>query len=269
MNVAGRPLALVTGASSGIGREFAALAARDGYDLLVVARRGERLAALAAQLAGTTSVTPLVADLATPDGAQRVLSFLEGRAVQVLVNNAGVDGRGRFTVERDLQADLAMLALDVTAVVQLTGAILPGMLSRGCGRILLVGSIAGYLPGPGQAVYHASKAFVRSFGLALAEETRATGVTVTTLSPGPVRTEFAATAGYSQDQVHGTSLMPVLSARDVATAGWAGLLAGHPEVVPDLGTRIGLQALRFLPWRLVARTTAPAPVRPQPHSDLA
>ncbi len=267
MNRPARPLAVVTGASSGIGRELAALAAREGYDLVVVARREGRLATLADQLAGPASVTPLVADLASPDGVQRLLSHLDGQPVEVLVNNAGVGGRGRFSVERDLQADLAMLALDVTAVVALTGAILPGMLDRGSGRILNVASIAGYLPGPGQAVYHASKAFVRSFGLALAEETRGTGVSVTTLSPGPVRTEFAAAAGYAEGEVRGRPLMPVLSAGDVAAAGWAGLLAGHPEVVPDLGTRIGLQTLRFLPWRLVARSTARASARPQPDPD--
>lgn len=266
MNGPGRPLAVVTGASSGIGWELAALAARDGYDLLVVARREDRLVELADQLAGTASVTPAPADLATPHGVQRVLSCLDGRPVEVLVHSAGVGGRGRFTVDRGLQADLAMLALDVTAVVALTGALLPGMLDRGHGRVLTVASIAGYLPGPGQAVYHASKAFVRSFGLALAEETRGTGVTVTTLSPGPVRTEFAATAGH-EEEVRGSLLMPVLTARQVAEAGWAGLLAGRPEVVPDLGTRIGLQSLRFLPWRLVARTTAPASRRPDADSS--
>jgi deazaflavin-dependent oxidoreductase (nitroreductase family) len=258
MSEGSRPLAVVTGASSGIGRELARRAAHDGYDLVVVARRGDRLVELATELSATASVTPVVADLATTEGVDALLTVLGDRQVEILVDNAGVGGRGRFAVERDLQADLDMVALDVTAVVRLTGALLPGMLDRGHGRILIVGSIAGYLPGPGQAVYHASKAFVRAFGLALAEETRETGVHVTVLSPGPVATEFAAAAGYPEGEVHASPLMPMVPATDVARVGWEALMAGRPEVIPDLSTRIGLQALRFLPWRLVARSAGPS-----------
>ena len=251
-----RSLALVTGASSGIGRELARVAARDGHDLLIVARRAERLSELAAELAPTgIQVDPVVADLADPAGVPEVMAALAERPVDVLVNDAGVGGRGRFAVERDLQTDLAMIRLNVGALVQLTGLLLPGMIDRHYGRILNVASIAGYLPGPGQAVYNASKAFVRSFSLALAEETRGTGVSVTALCPGPVRTEFARTAGY-REEVKGNPLMRIVPAAEVAEAGWAGLMAGRAEVVPDVGTRIGLQALRFLPWRLVARTAA-------------
>jgi short-subunit dehydrogenase len=121
--------------------------------------------------------------------------------------------------------------------------------------ILNVASIAGYLPGPGQAVYSATKAFVRSFSQALTEETRGTGVRVTMLCPGPVETDFAAAAGYPE-QPKGNPLMRVLTASQVAAAGWAGLRAGQAAVVPDLATRIGLQTLRFLPWRVVARSAS-------------
>ena len=249
-----RPRALITGASSGIGREFARVAAGDGYELVIVARRAERLQALAAELGATgVEVTPVVADLAGPAGVPAVVSAVGGRPVDVLVNDAGVGGRGRFAVERDLEADLAMIRLNIGALVQLTGLLLPGMVERQRGRILNVASIAGYLPGPGQAVYHASKAFVRSFSQALSEETRGTGVSVTVLCPGPVRTEFARTAGYAEE-VRGNPLMRIRPAADVAATGWAGLMAGRAEVVPDVGTRIGLQLLRFVPWRLVART---------------
>lgn len=252
-----RGIAVVTGASSGIGRELARLAAAE-YDVVVVARREERLKVLAAELSheGVTAQS-LVADLAEAAGVERVVAALAGAPVEVLVNNAGVGGRGAFAVERDLATDLAMIRLDVVALVELTGRLLPGMLERGHGKVLNVASIAGYLPGPGQAVYHASKAFVRSFSQALTEETRGSGVQVTALCPGPVRTEFAQTAGYSEGEVRSNPLMPTRSAAEVAAAGWEGLMAGRAVVVPDLPTRVGLQALRFLPWRLVMRTTAP------------
>jgi uncharacterized protein len=186
-----RPLAVVAGASSGIGRELARVAARDGYDLVVVARRGDRLAALASELTAFGATTePVAVDLAESSGAQAVEEAIAGRPVEVLVNDAGVGGRGRFAIERQLAADLAMIQLNVTTLVELTGLLLPGMLQRHQGGILNVSSIASYLPGPGQAVYNASKAFVKSFSQALSEETRNTGVRVTALCPGPVATEI-------------------------------------------------------------------------------
>jgi short-subunit dehydrogenase len=126
-----RPLALVTGASSGIGRELARLAARDGYDLIVVARRADRLSALATELSefGATAES-VVVDLAQPTGTRTVVEAVADRPVEVLVNDAGVGGRGRFATERRLAADLAMIQLNVTTLVELTGLLLPGMLER-------------------------------------------------------------------------------------------------------------------------------------------
>ena len=165
--------AVVTGASSGIGRELARLAARDGYDVVLVARRAERLESLAEECRELgVSATAIPADLATSAGVAAVRQALDDLTVDVLVNDAGVGGRGRFAVDRPTTADLAMVRLNVESVVELTGAVLPGMVQRRHGAILNVASIAGYLPGPGQAVYHASKAFVRAFSLALAEENR-------------------------------------------------------------------------------------------------
>jgi short-subunit dehydrogenase len=250
-----RPLAVITGASSGIGREMARLAARDGYDLIVAARREDRLAALAAELA-TLGVTtkPVVVDLSQPASAHEVHAVIAERSVDVLVNDAGVGGRGRFATERQLATDLAMIQLNVSTLVELTGLLLPGMLERRRGGILNVASIAGYLPGPGQAVYNASKAFVKSFSQALSEETRNTGVRVTALCPGPVDTEFAAVGGYPKP-TSGNPLMKVAAAAEVAAAGWGGLAAGKAVVVPDLMTRIGLQSLRILPWQVIARAS--------------
>jgi uncharacterized protein len=234
-----RPLALVTGASSGIGRELARLAARDGYDLIVVARRADRLSALATELSefGATAES-VVVDLAQPTGTRIVVEAVADRPVEVLV----------------MAADLAMIQLNVTTLVELTGLLLPGMLERHRGGILNVGSIAGYLPGPGQAVYNATKAFVKSFSQALSEETRNTGVRVSALCPGPVATEFEKVAGYPQ-RTSRNPLMRVSSAAAVAAAGWQGLAAGKPVVVPDLLTRIGLQSLRVLPWQTIARAS--------------
>ena len=252
-----RPLALVTGASSGIGRELARVAAHDGYDLMVVARRGDRLTALASELTSFGATTEsVVLDLAQPTGARAVEEAVAGRPVEVLVNDAGIGGHGRFATERQLATDLAMIQLNVTTLVELTGLLLPGMLERQRGGILNVASIAGYLPGPGQAVYNASKAFVKSFSQALSEETRNTGVRVTTLCPGPVATAFATVAGYPRPTSR-NPLMRVASASAVAAAGWQGLAAGKPVVVPDLLTRIGLQSLRVLPWQVIARRSQP------------
>jgi short-subunit dehydrogenase len=250
-----RPLALVTGASSGIGRELACLAAQDGYDLIVVARRADRLAALASELNSLGAITETaVVDLAQPSGAQEVAEVVGARPVDVLVNDAGVGGHGRFAIERRLATDLALIRLNVITLVELTGLLLPGMVERHGGGILNVASIAAYLPGPEQAAYNASKAFVKSFSQALSEETRNTGVRVTALCPGPVSTEFAAVAGVSEP-TSGNPLMRVQSAATVAAAGWRGLAAGKPVVVPDLLTRIGLQTVRVLPWQVIARAS--------------
>lgn len=250
-----RPLAVVTGASSGIGRELARVAARNGYDLIVVARRADRLAALASELAAFGGTTEqVVVDLAQSGGAQAVVEAVADRPVEVLVNDAGVGGRGLFATERQLATDLAMIQLNVTTLVELTGLLLSGMLERRRGGILNVASIAGYLPGPHQAVYNASKAFVKSFSQALSEETRNAGVRVTALCPGPVATEFETVAGYIPTTSRNPT-MRVASASAVAAAGWQGLAAGKPVVVPDLLTRIGLQTLRVLPWQVIARTS--------------
>ncbi len=249
-----RPVALITGASGGIGLELAKLAAADGHDLVLVARSGAKLAGVAEELTAGhgVEVVPVVADLAKPGGVATVLERLGDRRVDVLVNNAGVGGQGRFAVERDLADDLAMVQLNVASLVELTGSLLPGMVERGSGGVLNLASTAGFLPGPLQAVYYASKAFVRSFSEALSEECRGTGVRVTALCPGPVDTGFAAAAG-----LEGTVLMrrspAKVPAEDVAAAGWAGLQKGRAVVVPGLLVRAAMQGLRVTPRRVAAR----------------
>ena len=189
------PWALVTGASAGLGEHFARQLAKDGYDLLLTARRADRLDALAREL-GTIRVETVALDLAEPDAPARLMEQANTRGVTVdlLVNNAGYGVRGDFAGS-DAAAQAGMIDLNCRSLVALAHAVLPGMLERRDGGILNVASTAAFQPGPWMAVYYASKAFVLSFSEALHEEVRARGVRVAALCPGPTRTEFADRAG--------------------------------------------------------------------------
>lgn len=191
MTTATRPLALVTGASSGIGRELAVeLAARD-YDL-VLAAEDEDLSTVAegASRSGVSVVT-VTADLATDAGVEKLVGEVEGlgRPVDVLCLNAGVGNAGPF-IETSLEDDLRLIALNVDHVVHTAKRLLPGMVQRGQGRVLITSSIAALMPGPWYATYAASKAFLQSFAEAIRYELKDTGVTVTALLPGPTDTDF-------------------------------------------------------------------------------
>jgi short-subunit dehydrogenase len=190
--------ALVTGASSGLGVEFARLFAADGVDLVLVARRRERLEALATELraARKASVQVIAADLAVPGEVERVIAEVQNQALEIefLVNNAGLGNVGAFAGSA-LATQLVMVDVNVRALVRLTHAFLPAMLARRRGRVLNIGSTAGLQPGPYGAVYYASKAFVNSFTEALAHELKGTGVTATVSLPGATATEFASVAG--------------------------------------------------------------------------
>lgn len=188
-----KPFALITGASSGIGRELARVLARQGYDLVIVARRRERLEALADDLRqkhGTRTVV-MVADLLEKTTSQDIMRKLEeqGIVLDILVNDAGY---GRYDQFVDMSMDdiVGQVKVNVLALMSLTRLVLPGMIARRKGRILNIASLAGNLPGPGMAVYYATKAFVLSLSEALWAETRGTGVTVTAVSPGLTHTEF-------------------------------------------------------------------------------
>lgn len=240
--------ALITGASSGIGLEFAKLFAADGVDLVLLARREDRLRRLADELraAHGVDVRVLVADLADPQAPQAVFDELQaaGGRVDVLVNNAGIGVWGSFA-ERDLGRQLEMVQVNVAALTALTRLFVPGMVERRRGAILNVGSAAGFLPGPRMAVYFATKAYVLSFTEALAVELRGTGVTVTLFAPGATATEFPERAG-----------MPgfKLGASDAATmarAGYHGMRAGRVVVVPAPKSRLIALAVRILPRAVI------------------
>lgn len=248
--------ALVTGASAGLGRDYARLFAADGHDVVLVARRRERLEELARDIARASSVqTHVVAlDLAERDAARRLVDELRtrGLAIDFLVNNAGLGTNGPFA-DADVAQQLAMVQVNVTTVVELTRLLLPDMLARKQGRILNVGSTAGFQAGPFMAVYYASKAFVNSFTEALAHELAGSGVTATVSCPGATETEFAAHAG------NANSLLFKLGAADsmsVAREGYAAMMAGKPMVVHGLTNKIGVQALRVSPRSVVVGIAA-------------
>ena len=226
----GMPTAVVTGASSGIGADFARELARDGYDVVLAARRVEPMQRLASELRTKTIV--ICCDLSKPGSATDLARELErlGIEVDVLINNAGLGGTGRFD-QMDATRISEMLQVNMVALTELTRLLLPPMIARRRGRVLLVGSVAGYVPGPGMAVYYATKAYVLSFGEALAYELRGTGVTVTTLCPGATATNFAETAGNANTAIFQNPLMKPMSSAEVARLGYEGMKAGRRVVV--------------------------------------
>ncbi len=252
-----RPRALVTGASAGIGLAFAERLARDGYDLVLVARRRERLDALAKRLGEShgTLVEVLVADL-TDDGDLFTVeqSVTTEPGLDLLVNNAGFGTVGAFhTLDPD--AEQREIQLNVLALVRLTRAALPQMVERGSGGVINVSSMAGFQPAPYNATYGGTKAFVNSFTESLAEELRGTGVVVQALCPGFTRTEFQEVADVDTSAIPDFAWM---EAETVVDASLAALEAGDVVCVPGLGNRMLSLASRSLPRSLVARLTGRA-----------
>lgn len=242
--------ALVTGASAGIGAAFARLLAARGYRVVVTARRGDRLRALAAELQATCGVRALAlpADLAAPDAASRLLASVaaDGLAVDVLVNNAGYGVPGAY-VRSPWSAHAAFLQVMVGAVCELTHGVLPGMQARGWGRIVNVASFAALVPGvAGHTLYAASKAFLVRFSESLALEMAPYGVHVTASCPGFTRTEFHDVTG-TRAQVERLPRWLWLDADRVARESWAAVEAGRAVVVPSRRYRALAALVRLLP----------------------
>ncbi|MEL6689606.1 MAG: SDR family oxidoreductase [Pseudomonadota bacterium] len=225
--------ALITGASAGIGTEFARYHAEKGGDLIIAARRKETLEALKAEIEAEHEVTVhvLAADLGSQEGAAKLIKDVDalGVDVDILINNAGFGGHGTI-IERDADQDRAMIELNVQTLVALTHHFGGKMAERGHGKILQVGSTAGFMPGPKQATYFATKAFVNSFSQAVDEELRSKGVTCTVLAPGYVETEFADAA-----DLHGTDLVARKGAtpRSVAKIGYDAMRRGQLVVINE------------------------------------
>src|SRR5882762_8154815 len=243
--------ALITGASFGIGYELAGVFAREGYNLVLVARSADKLRQLAAELEKKDGARSLIlaSDLSAP-GSAAYLHDQTTRAeitVDVLVNNAGFGQFGLFA-ENDLDECLQQIQLNITTLTHLTRLYLPEMLSRKSGRILNVASTAAFQPGPLMAVYYATKAYVLHFSEAIANELQDTGVTVTCLCPGPTITEFHKRANMLSSRMLQFGSM---DARTVAEDGYRALMAGKPMVISGFKNWLLAQSVRISPRRMV------------------
>ena len=245
-----RPLTLITGASGGIGADLARVFARHGHDLALVARDGARLEGMADEIAGTGRPRPLVMalDLTAPGAAAQLAAALARKNAQVacLVNNAGFGLLGDFA-GAELAGQLGMVDLNIRALVELTSLFLPPIRAAK-GRILNVASIAAFLPGPGFAVYYATKAFVVSFSAALRQELKGEGVTVSALCPGPTASGFQARAGFSASLP--LAKIAMMDTMSVAEAGYAGLMRGKRLIVPGLSNKITVAVSALTPHSL-------------------
>jgi short-subunit dehydrogenase len=246
-----KPAIVVTGAASGIGRELARIAAREGSVMILVDQSQQLLEGLAVEFASSgIPAHAICVDLACRDAGQRVENRLSELGVycDVLVNSAGIALLGTAA---QLDREEQLLDINARALTDLTVRVLPGMVARRHGGILNVGSICGYAPGPNMAAYSASKAYVRSFTAAIAAEVAGTGVTVTCLSPGIVRTDLFKRGNVGQTRI--LKLMPRASAPATANAGWRAFRAGKTLVVPGLTNRMILALRFFLPEALTLR----------------
>lgn len=248
-----RHTALITGASGGLGEEFARLAAKDNMDLVLVARSADRLKALKKELEKKhrINVTIFALDLSLEKSAKTILSGLMKKkiAIDILINNAGFGEFGTF-VKMDAARVQSMIDLNIRSLTMLTHTLLPMMVRRRCGKILNVASTAAFQPGPLMAVYYATKAYVLSFSEALRQEVEASRVTVTCLCPGPTKTGFQNNANLQKSKLftHGA-----MDSKTVAQVGFAGMLAGKELVIPGIKNRIGAFATRFVPIRFAAK----------------
>ncbi len=243
--------AVVTGASSGIGEEIAREFARRGYQLVLVARRADRLAELAESLNAVAHVLP--ADLSKRAARAALPDQLAALGVvpDILVNNAGLATTGPVAT-RDPDAELNLVEVDVAAVVDLCCRFVPGMVERGRGAVLNVASVGAFGPVPGQASYGAAKAFVLSYTQSLGEELRGTGVSAATLCPGPVDTGFGDAAGFAKEDAE--KMLPAVlwkSPADVARMAVDGLADGRSMIVPGWANRAAAVLYRLAPRRLL------------------
>ncbi|MGA0558777.1 SDR family NAD(P)-dependent oxidoreductase [Larkinella sp. VNQ87] len=264
--------ALVTGATSGIGRELANLFAKDGYNLVLVARSSESLNQIAQeyeQQFGITA-TPLAKDLTDPKAPEEIFDETQRRGIQIdmLVNNAGMGEYGHFANETDLHKELSIIQLNATALVHLTKLYLKEMVKRNDGKVLMLASIASVMPHPLMAVYGATKAFILSFTEALQNELKDTNVSVTALLPGATNTDFFAKAGAEGTRVH--QMAQQTEAEKVARDGYEALMKGKEKIISGLMNKAQVAMSHLLPDEMVAgsmRKMLERPVESKSESD--
>ncbi len=248
--------ALITGASSGLGKQFAYIHASRQGDLVIVARSEDKLLALKQELETNygVSVKVIVKDLTEKSAPETLYKIIKDEYIEIdyLINNAGFGGIGKFH-ERDWEKDEAMIQLNVMALAHFTRLFLPDFVKRNRGKILNISSIASLMPGPLQATYYASKAFVSSFSMAIAEELKNTNVTITTLLPGPTETQFGQISGMDNTKAFDTQ---IADAYKVALAGYNAMMKGKLKKMSGVGflMKIMLKLIPFLPQKLVLKT---------------
>ena len=244
-----RPLALVTGASSGIGYHLARCAVEDGFDLIVAADTPLDEAVMDFESLGAKGVVSVQCDLATREGVDKLMQALQGREVDVLLANAGHGLAGPF-LELEITDIQHVINTNITGTIYLIQQVARGMVARGQGRILITGSIAGFQPGSFHAVYNGTKAFIDSFGEALRNELKETGVTVSVLMPGATDTEF-----FNRAHLQGTYMGDDLKKDDpakVARAGWDAMMEGEADVVYSIRNKLQVIASKVMPAQAVA-----------------
>jgi uncharacterized protein len=248
----GKGRALITGGSVGIGAALADVFAAHGHDLILVSRNREKLEARGRAIHDQfgVDVICLSEDLTDPQGPRRLYEAVTAQSLDVhhLVNNAGVGLYGKFAAT-DLDAELKMIQLNVTSVVELTKRFLPSMIARRSGRIMNVASTAAFVPGPWMSVYYATKAFLLSFSEAIDYELKTSGITVTTLCPGPTTSEFKVRAGSQRSRLFEAFVM---AAPHVARVGYDGMMKGKAVAIPGLRNKLVPLAARLAPRPVIA-----------------
>lgn len=247
-------VALITGASSGIGKELARIHAEKGGDLVLIARSQDKLISLKEELESQHSVKTkvIVKDLSKTHAPQEIYDQITAENIQVsyLINNAGFGGHGKFH-ERKWEQDMAMINLNIVALTALTRLFLPEMVERNQGKILNTSSTASFMPGPLQAVYFATKAYVTFFSNAIAEELFDTKITVTNLMPGATESEFAKTSGMEKSNLFDKTV----SARSVAEDGYNAMLQGKLDVISGLtpSQKLMIKMVPFTPKKMLLK----------------
>lgn len=241
--------ALITGATSGLGYEFVKLFANDGYNLVLVARNGQKLDEIRESFKNI-EVTAIPKDLSVPGAAKEVFQDVDKKGIEIdiLVNNAGFGLLGKFD-ELDIYKQLEMIQLNITALTELTYYILPKMKQRNSGRIMNVASTAAFQPGPLMAVYYATKAFVLSLSEALVEELEGSNVTVTTLCPGATKTNFGAVASLERTKLFSRAMASDM----VAKTGYEALMSGKRVIITGGLNKAGALGAKFMPRSMAAK----------------
>jgi len=242
---------LITGASSGIGRELALIFAQEGYNLVIIARDKKKILEVEKEIKKLSSkkVLCILQDLSDINAPEKIFKKVKSQAghIDILINNAGFGWIGDFA-SMDVKTALEMIQVNISALTALTRLFLTDMLAKNSGKIMNVASTAAFQAGPYMAVYYATKAYVLSFSQALNEELKDTNITVTAFCPGPVETNFGARAGFSSKKLFGG--LASMDVKKVAMIGYKGMMRGKPVVVAGFLNWLGTQVIRFLPRSL-------------------